>query len=62
MATAADTTEAERVLVNRLERFLALGISYPQALELAMSLADVHRAEDMVAAGCPPELVSDILS
>jgi hypothetical protein len=58
---AAVETEAELVLTNRLDRFLALGVFYPQALELAMSAADIHRAEDMVAAGCPPELLTAIL-
>lgn len=59
--TETDTTEAELILVYRLERFLAIVADYPTALELAMSDADVHRAEDMVAAGCSPDLLLSIL-
>ena len=62
MAALADTTEAERVLINRLERFLAIVPHYPDALELAMSEANLHDAEDMAAAGCPPDLLVAILT
>jgi hypothetical protein len=61
MTASADTEEAERVLINRLDRFMRICPDYPQALELAMSTADLHLAEDMVAAGCPPELLVAIL-
>jgi hypothetical protein len=61
-ATACDTSEAERVLINRLKRLLALELPYPVALDLAMSDADLHRAEAMVAGGCSAELLIAILT
>ena len=61
MATLADTTEAERVLINRLDRFLVIVPNYPDALALATSDANLHDAEDLAEAGCPPELISRIM-
>lgn len=62
-ATAVETyDEAERVMLWRLDGFQALGvIDYPQALELAISDADLYAAQVMVERGCPPELLAAIL-
>lgn len=62
MTAQATETEAERVLDNRLRRLLALDLSYPQAFELAVSPADLHQVEDMAEAGCPGELLLEILT
>jgi hypothetical protein len=58
---AVDTTEAERLLDNRIKRFLVIQPDEGVALELAMSGADLHLAEDLAEAGCPPELIARIL-
>lgn len=61
-ATPEVYVEEERVLLWRLAGFEALGVAdYPQALELALSDADLHKARAMVERGCSPELLRAIL-
>jgi hypothetical protein len=43
-------------------RFLALGFNRRQAARLADVQASWHEAETLLAAGCPVELVFDILN
>lgn len=54
----------EEVLVYdwRLKFLRGLGcFSDVQLTDLAMSEADMHRVEDLIAAGCPVELIGEIL-
>jgi hypothetical protein len=51
----------ERLLVWRLQRFAELGFSAAESSELAESEADHHLAAALVAAGCPLELLRQIV-
>jgi hypothetical protein len=45
----------------REEQFRQLGFSPPQALELAVSVADLGQARHLVGSGCEPALAFRIL-
>jgi len=51
----------ERLLAWRLERFAELGFSAAESSELAESEADYHLAAALASAGCPLELLRQIL-
>ena len=51
----------ERLLVWRLERFAELGFSAAESSELAESEADYHLAAGLASAGCPLELLRQIV-
>ena len=51
----------ERLLEWRLERFAELGFSAAESSELAGSEADCHLAAALASAGCPLELLRQIL-
>ena len=51
----------ERLLVWRLERFAELGFSAAESSELAESEADYHLAAALASAGCPLELLRQIV-
>jgi len=51
----------ERLLVWRLERFAELGFSAAESSELAESEADHHLAAALASAGCPLELLRQIV-
>jgi hypothetical protein len=51
----------ERLLEWRLERFAELGFSAAQSSELAESKADWHLAAALASAGCPLELLRQIV-
>ncbi len=51
----------ERLLEWRLERFAELGFSAAESSELAESEADCHLAAALAAAGCPLELLRQIV-
>ena len=53
----------EQVLDWRLEQLVALGVPPKEATELAEAGGPyvVHEARDLLAKGCPPELVRSIL-
>lgn len=53
--------EADRVIEYRRQRMLSAGFTETQALALAVSTADIHRAEDLIAKGCQRRLVVAIL-
>jgi hypothetical protein len=55
-------TEAQRVMFWRLAEFERLDVPYPAAMELALSEANLHDAQEMVKAGCTPELLIAILT
>jgi hypothetical protein len=46
----------------RVRRFRELGFTRPQRVRLANEAADWHEAHDMLGAGCPVDVVFDILS
>ena len=50
-----------RLLEWRLERFAELGFSAAESSELAKSEADCHLAAGLVSAGCPLELLRQIV-
>jgi hypothetical protein len=55
--------EIERVKAWRTEMLLLLGISHADAITLAFCPdIDWHEAEQLVAKGCPPELVFELLT
>jgi hypothetical protein len=54
--------EATRVYRWRVCRFLELGFTLRQARRLADSVAGWHEAEALLAAGCPVDLVFDLLT
>jgi hypothetical protein len=54
--------EATRVYRWRVCRFLELGFTLRQARRLADGTAGWHEAEALLMAGCPPDLVFDLLS
>jgi hypothetical protein len=51
----------ERLLEWRLERFAELGFSAAESSELAESEADHHLAAALASAGCPLELLRQIV-
>jgi hypothetical protein len=51
----------ERLLEWRLERFAELGFSAAESSELAESEADYHLAAALASAGCPLELLRQIV-
>jgi hypothetical protein len=51
----------ERLLEWRLERFAELGFSAVESSELAESGADWHLAVALASAGCPLELLRQIV-
>jgi hypothetical protein len=55
------TLKDERLLVWRLERFAELGFSAAESSELAESEADYHLAAALASAGCPLELLRQIV-
>jgi hypothetical protein len=56
-----ETLKDERLLEWRLERFAELGFSAAESSELAESEADWHLAAAFASAGCPLELLRQIL-
>lgn len=56
-----ESTEAERVTEWRTLRLLTAGFPQGEAVLLAESGADIHRAEAMLAQGCSAQLVYRIL-
>jgi hypothetical protein len=54
--------EAVRVARWRVRRFRGLGFTLWQARRLAEEQASWHEAETLLMAGCPPDLVFDLLS
>lgn len=52
--------EAKKIYEHRLEMFRALGFNELQAEALAESRADWHEVEDLLMAGCPPDVALDI--
>lgn len=55
---AAGLMELDPMLKYRLNRFQALGLPYPVALELAALRVDWHRVDRSMKAGCTIEQVS----
>jgi hypothetical protein len=53
--------EDRQVARWRFDQFHLLGFGEEQALLLAASNADLHRARSLVAAGCPLHLALEIL-
>ncbi len=51
----------ERLFVWRLERFAEFGFSAAESAELAESEADYHFAAALASAGCPLELLRQIV-
>jgi hypothetical protein len=68
MLAAEDTTapvvdeEATRVYHWRVHRFRELGFTLWQSRRLADRQVDWHSAQTLLVAGCPIDLVFDILS
>jgi hypothetical protein len=54
--------EGLQVAEWRRERFQTLGLDEAQAETLALSTADVHEFERLVAAGCPPATAFQIIA
>lgn len=61
MTAAEQELEVQRLHLWRLAAFEKIGVTYPEAWDLALSDTDLHQAQDMVANGCPPELLHRIL-
>jgi len=61
--TQTAETEDERSKVEswRLHVLIEAGYPLPLAEKLAHSEADLHRAVELLAAGCKPELAAEIL-
>lgn len=57
----ANTEELDSVVEWRRERMRKAGFTPTQSLALAISTADIHRAEHLLEAGCPKRLVVAIL-
>lgn len=55
-----EESEADRVFMWRYEVLLRAGIPDAQAGAVAASELDLHRALEMVAAGCDPVLLARI--
>lgn len=51
----------DQVELWRAQRFLALGLTARDAVELARTTVDLHRFQDLVGRGCPPDLAARIL-
>jgi hypothetical protein len=62
MQAEAALDEPTQVYHWRRFRFLELGFNRRQAASLAESGASWHEAETLLAGGCPPDLVFDLLS
>ncbi len=60
-SSVARESEAERIQAWRVEVFEKLGFSGPQAILLARSDVDLHRAEHLLASGCAPSTAAAIL-
>jgi hypothetical protein len=58
---AHDLTEIDRVTWWRFEVLFESGYPADLAGPLASSAVDLHRATDLLAQGCPPELAARIL-
>ena len=59
---AIEATEAERVTAWRLEQLLEAGYDKAAAADLARRAdIDLHLAEELLRAGCSPELALQIL-
>jgi hypothetical protein len=59
---ALDEADAADVIRWRLSQLTRSGYPLEQAVALATRLdVDLHRASDLVARGCPPELAVEIL-
>ena len=58
-----DATETEKSKVEgwRLHVLMEAGYSLPLAERIAASDADLHRAVELLAAGCTPETAAEIL-
>jgi hypothetical protein len=57
-----DDTEAERIERWRLQELQRAGYDRRAAAQLASrSYVDLHRAIDLLAKGCPPDLALEIL-
>ena len=57
------TREIERVKAWRTEMLMALGLTHADACTLAYCPdLDWHEAENLVAKGCPPALVFELLT
>ena len=63
MAQIAETPQNERAKVEgwRLHVLMEAGYPLPLAEQIAHSEADLHRAVELVASGCPPETAAKIL-
>ena len=53
--------QLDQVELWRAQRFLALGLTARQAVELARSRVDLHRFEHLIERGCDPETAARIL-
>ena len=62
-ADMIDTTETEKSKVEgwRLHVLMEAGYPLPIAEKVAGSEADLHRAVELVTAGCTPETAAEIL-
>ena len=58
-----DATETEKSKVEgwRLHVLMEAGFPLPLAERIAASEADLHRAVELLAAGCTPETAAEIL-
>jgi hypothetical protein len=58
-----DTSETEKSKVEgwRLHVLMEAGYPLPLAERIAASEADLHRAVELLAAGCTPEMAAEIL-
>lgn len=57
----SEESEAHRVYLMRLDRLEKAGMPRQLAKRIAESDFDLHKAEDMLAAGCSHELLMDIV-
>jgi len=63
VVTEKTSWEVERTYAWRREMLMALGLNHADACTLACCRdLDWHEAEKLVARGCPPELVFEILT
>ena len=63
MTDMVDATETEKSKVEgwRLHVLMEAGFPLPLAERIAGSEADLHRAVELLAAGCTPETAAEIL-
>jgi hypothetical protein len=63
MTDMVDATETEKSKVEgwRLHVLMEAGFPLPLAERIAASEADLHRAVELLAAGCTPETAAEIL-